>query len=152
MPIVTPTLALTVFGAGAVAGSLGALLGISGGVIKVPALNAWCGVPLRAAAGTSAFMLGVTRAIRRIGSADHADFYRLPNRSPGSRGSARHPAHVGVTIRYPDAPLQQATVSRSCRVRRRSIGRSPIAIPLKRRGGHLRARPSLAGRAHDSDR
>ena len=60
MPIVTPTLALTVFGAGAVAGSLGALLDIGGGVIKVPALNAWCGVPLRAAAGTSAFMIGVT--------------------------------------------------------------------------------------------
>jgi hypothetical protein len=26
----------------------------------VPALNAWCGVPLRAAAATSAFMIGVT--------------------------------------------------------------------------------------------
>jgi uncharacterized membrane protein YfcA len=31
-------------------------------VIKVPALNAWCGVPLRAAAATSAFMIGVTAA------------------------------------------------------------------------------------------
>jgi uncharacterized membrane protein YfcA len=29
-------------------------------VIKVPVLNAWCGVPLRAAAATSAFMIGVT--------------------------------------------------------------------------------------------
>jgi len=37
-----------------------ALAGIGGGVIKVPALNAWCGVPLRAAAATSAFMIGVT--------------------------------------------------------------------------------------------
>ena len=26
----------------------------------MPALNAWCGVPLRAAAATSAFMIGVT--------------------------------------------------------------------------------------------
>src|SRR5205823_871652 len=42
------------------AGNLSSLLGIGGGVIKVPALNAWCGVPLRAAAATSAFMIGVT--------------------------------------------------------------------------------------------
>jgi uncharacterized membrane protein YfcA len=42
------------------AGNMSSLLGIGGGVIKVPALNAWCGVPLRAAAATSAFMIGVT--------------------------------------------------------------------------------------------
>ena len=29
-------------------------------MIKVPVLTAWCGVPLRAAAATSAFMIGVT--------------------------------------------------------------------------------------------
>src|SRR5438128_5155953 len=44
------------------AGDVSSLLGIGGGVIKVPALNAWCGVPLRAAAATSAFMIGVTAA------------------------------------------------------------------------------------------
>ena len=43
-----------------VAGSLSSLLGIGGGILKVPALNAWCGVPIRAAAATSAFMIGVT--------------------------------------------------------------------------------------------
>ncbi len=42
------------------AGSLSSLLGVGGGIIKVPVLNAWCGVPLRAAAATSAFMIGVT--------------------------------------------------------------------------------------------
>ena len=42
------------------AGDVSSLLGIGGGVIKVPALNAWCGVPLRAAAATSALMIGVT--------------------------------------------------------------------------------------------
>lgn len=46
--------------ASAVAGNLSGLLGIGGGVLKVPALNIWCGVPMRAAAATSAFMLGVT--------------------------------------------------------------------------------------------
>src|SRR5262245_26896420 len=42
------------------AGNVSSLLGIGGGIIKVPVLNAWCGVPLRAAAATSAFMIGVT--------------------------------------------------------------------------------------------
>jgi uncharacterized protein len=45
-----------------VAGMLSTLLGIGGGILKVPALNAWCGVPMRAAAATSAFMIGVTAA------------------------------------------------------------------------------------------
>jgi uncharacterized membrane protein YfcA len=43
-----------------IAGNLSSLLGIGGGVIKVPVLNAWCGMPLRAAAATSALMIGVT--------------------------------------------------------------------------------------------
>ena len=43
-----------------VAGNVSSLLGIGGGVIKVPVLNAWCGVPVRAASATSAFMIGVT--------------------------------------------------------------------------------------------
>jgi hypothetical protein len=44
------------------AGNVSSLLGIGGGVVKVPVLNAWCGMPLRAAAATSAFMIGVTAA------------------------------------------------------------------------------------------
>jgi uncharacterized protein len=43
-----------------VAGSVSSLLGVGGGILKVPALNVWCGVPMRAAAATSAFMIGVT--------------------------------------------------------------------------------------------
>jgi uncharacterized membrane protein YfcA len=42
------------------AGNISSFLGIGGGILKVPALNAWCGVPLRAAAATSALMIGVT--------------------------------------------------------------------------------------------
>ena len=49
-----------------IAGNVSSLLGIGGGVIKVPVLNAWCGVPLRAAAATSAFMIGVTAAAGAI--------------------------------------------------------------------------------------
>ena len=44
------------------AGNVSSLLGIGGGIIKVPVLNAWCGTPVRAAAATSAFMIGVTAA------------------------------------------------------------------------------------------
>ncbi len=43
-----------------VAGNISSFLGIGGGILKVPALNVWCGVPLRAAAATSALMIGVT--------------------------------------------------------------------------------------------
>ncbi|OFW11706.1 MAG: hypothetical protein A3H96_03275 [Acidobacteria bacterium RIFCSPLOWO2_02_FULL_67_36] len=42
------------------AGNISGILGIGGGILKVPALNAWCGVPMRAAAATSALMIGVT--------------------------------------------------------------------------------------------
>lgn len=44
------------------AGSISGLLGLGGGILQVPALNAWCGVPLRAAAATSAVMIGITAA------------------------------------------------------------------------------------------
>ena len=43
-----------------VAGFVSGSLGIGGGILQVPALNSWCGVPLRAAAATSGVMIGVT--------------------------------------------------------------------------------------------
>ena len=42
------------------AGNLSGLLGIGGGVIKVPAMNLFCAVPMKAATATSNFMIGVT--------------------------------------------------------------------------------------------
>jgi uncharacterized membrane protein YfcA len=44
------------------AGNLSGLLGIGGGTFKVPALHLLCGVPIKAAAATSNFMIGVTAA------------------------------------------------------------------------------------------
>jgi hypothetical protein len=41
-------------------GSVSGFLGIGGGILQVPALNAWCGVPMRAAAATSGVMIGIT--------------------------------------------------------------------------------------------
>jgi uncharacterized protein len=45
-----------------VAGIMSGLLGIGGGVFKVPALDLFCKVPIKAAAATSNFMIGVTAA------------------------------------------------------------------------------------------
>jgi len=51
-----------VFGFSFVAGILSGLLGIGGGGIKVPAMNAVGSIPMKAAVATSNFMLGVTAA------------------------------------------------------------------------------------------
>jgi uncharacterized membrane protein YfcA len=45
-----------------VAGAMSGLLGLGGGIIKVPFLNTFCGIPIRVAAATSTFMIGVTAA------------------------------------------------------------------------------------------
>jgi uncharacterized membrane protein YfcA len=47
-------------GVSTLAGGLSGLLGIGGGVFKVPALHIFCKVPMKAAAATSNFMIGVT--------------------------------------------------------------------------------------------
>ena len=43
-----------------VAGAISGLLGLGGGIVKVPVLNTFCGIPIRVAAATSIFMIGVT--------------------------------------------------------------------------------------------
>ena len=60
-----------------IAGNVSSLLGIGGGVIKVPILNAWCGMPMRAAAATSALMIGVTAAGGAIIYYGHGDLAPL---------------------------------------------------------------------------
>jgi uncharacterized membrane protein YfcA len=42
------------------AGVISTLTGTGGGVLVAPALNSWCGIPMRVAAATSSVMLGVT--------------------------------------------------------------------------------------------
>jgi uncharacterized protein len=49
-------------GASFVAGAISGLLGIGGGIIKVPVLSTFCAIPIRVAASTSTFMIGVTAA------------------------------------------------------------------------------------------
>ena len=48
------------FGVSLGGGIVSGLLGIGGGILQVPALNAWCGVPMRVAAATTAAMIGIT--------------------------------------------------------------------------------------------
>lgn len=43
-----------------IAGILASFIGIGGGIVIVPVLNSLCGVPLRVAAATSVFMIGIT--------------------------------------------------------------------------------------------
>jgi len=45
-----------------VAGNISGLLGIGGGIFKVPAMHMISGIPMKAAAATSNFMIGVTAA------------------------------------------------------------------------------------------
>lgn len=45
-----------------IAGAISGLLGLGGGIVKVPILNTFCGIPIRVAAATSTFMIGVTTA------------------------------------------------------------------------------------------
>ena len=47
-------------GISGLAGTLSGMLGIGGGVILVPAMNLLMGIPVKAAAGTSSFMVGIT--------------------------------------------------------------------------------------------
>ena len=49
-------------GAAFFAGSLSGLLGIGGGIVHVPLMNLMCGVPMKAAAATSNFIIGVSAA------------------------------------------------------------------------------------------
>ncbi len=48
------------------AGVISALLGVGGGIVKVPAMHVAMGVPLRAATATSNFMIGVTASAGAI--------------------------------------------------------------------------------------
>ncbi len=56
----------TGMGASFLAGNISGLLGIGGGIIKVPIMSLVMGVPLRAAIGTSNFMIGITAATSAI--------------------------------------------------------------------------------------
>ncbi len=53
-------------GASLLAGNISGLLGIGGGIIKVPIMSLVMGIPLRASIATSNFMIGITAATSAI--------------------------------------------------------------------------------------
>jgi len=59
-----------------VAGIVSSIAGVGGGIVIVPLLNSLCGVPLRAAAATSSFMIGVTAVPGIIGHYQLGHFTR----------------------------------------------------------------------------
>jgi hypothetical protein len=56
---------IVAFGVSFVAGIV-SNFGLGGGIVKVPVLNAWCGVPIRTAAATSSLMIGATALVLTI--------------------------------------------------------------------------------------
>ena len=62
MPVSIPRLGA----AGVAVGVLSGLLGIGGGIIKVPLMHVGMGVPLRVATATSNLMIGVTAAASAV--------------------------------------------------------------------------------------
>jgi len=42
------------------AGNMSGMLGVGGGIVKVPAMNVWMGIPMKVSTSTSNFMIGVT--------------------------------------------------------------------------------------------
>ena len=72
-----------------VAGNVSGLLGIGGGIVKVPVLVTWCGVPMRAATLTSAFMLGVTATSSAV------IYYARGEIVPALAAAAVIGAHIG---------------------------------------------------------
>jgi uncharacterized protein len=75
---------------GLVAGFLGALFGVGGGVVIVPALVVICGFATRQAAATSLTAVLVTAAVGTLTYAVHGDV------KPGAAAIVGIPAMVGV--------------------------------------------------------
>jgi uncharacterized membrane protein YfcA len=90
--------------ASALAGVLSSLLGVGGGIIKVPVMRLLMGIPLKVAVATSAFMIGITAAASvmlyfaqgalRVPFAAVAVLGILPGAALGPRLTARLPAKV----------------------------------------------------------
>jgi uncharacterized membrane protein YfcA len=85
-----------------IAGTVSSLLGVGGGVLKVPVLNNWCGGPLRAAAATSAFMIGVTA------TAGAVIYYERGQLTPSLAAAAVLGVLAGSAVSFRVAPRARA--------------------------------------------
>jgi uncharacterized membrane protein YfcA len=83
------------FGASFLAGFV-SLLGLGGGVLKVPALNAWCGVPIRIAAATSGLMIGATAVVGSVNYFLHGQI--IPHLAAAAALGVLAGSRVGLAI------------------------------------------------------
>ena len=94
------------------AGVLSTLLGLGGGVVKVPILNGWCGVPMRVASTTSGFMIGVTATSGRPGLPRSGTAAAGPGGGRRARRAPRLEPRPAVRPAAP-APPQDPAVDRA---------------------------------------
>ena len=129
-------------------------LGIGGGILKVPVLNAWCGVPMRAAAATSALMIGVTAV------ASAPQYFARGQVNPPLAAAAvlgvLVGSRAGFWLRRPRArQVAEAADGRACSPPcPSSISGGPSHEPTTRRsiGSKIQLGRLLVGRRHARDR
>ena len=63
------------FGASFFGGALSGLLGIGGGIIKVPIMNIVMGLPMKAAIATSSYMIAITATVAALIHYNHGHIY-----------------------------------------------------------------------------
>ena len=100
MPIVTTALALIIFVAGVIAGAMGSLLGLAGGVFLVPFLNLGLNFSFPVAAAISlTTVIATSSSVSAVRSRSSHEPYSAPNVCNG-RGSFRSMnAAVGTPAR-----------------------------------------------------
>lgn len=85
-----------------IAGMLASFIGIGGGILVVPSLNSWCGVPMRVAAATSVFMIGITAVpgtVENWSAGDLGDFHLAGSAALGVLAGFRAGQWLGARVR-----------------------------------------------------
>ena len=79
------------------AGFVSTFAGLGGGLLVVPSMNSWCGVPMRVAAATSAFLIGVT-AFTPVIENYHSGLVRSPELAAASLLGVLAGSHLGLKL------------------------------------------------------
>jgi uncharacterized membrane protein YfcA len=123
-----------------IAGNVSTLLGLGGGIIKVPVLATLCGVPMRVAAATSAFMIGVTATSGALIYYGHGEL------APTLAAAAIH-RHTGGIGRRPAARRARRNGLAAASARRRAgLRRGDDADQVASMSGDLRTLERVVGR------
>lgn len=84
-----------------IAGQASGMMGVGGGIIKVPVMNLLCGIPLKAATATSNFMIGVTALASAViyFSNGHVNPYFTASAILGVLGGSLIGTHLAMRLR-----------------------------------------------------